>query len=321
MTHFAVTITAKEKAELLPVAFPGSLKPSDVRGSTIVSLISPGTEINANYLGSSFPSCPGYAAVFRVEEKGKEVQGIKNGDVVFAMRNHRSFQQCDARVVLSVPEGLGPERAVIARLMGITMTTLMTTAARPGDVVLVTGAGPVGFLGAHIFRNAGYQVSVVEPDDTRREIVRRSGIEAVYADVPTDSPVLLDKVALALECSGHEQAVLDACRVVWKGGEVVLVGIPWRSRTDRNVRALLWEIFHRYIVLRSGWEWELPRQTSSFRPHSIFANFRLAMQWLDEGRIPLEGLISLHSPKNAQTVYQQLLHGQAKGLFQVFDWA
>lgn len=48
-----------------------------------------------------------------------------------------------------MPDGLASETAVIARLMSVSMTTLMTTKARPGDRVVITGAGPVGFA-AHL---------------------------------------------------------------------------------------------------------------------------------------------------------------------------
>ena len=46
-----------------------------------------------------------------------------------------------------------------------------------------------------------------------------------------------------------------------------------------------------------------------------------ALRWLTERRIPLEGLLALHDPIDAQEVYQRLLHDKAEGLFQVFNWA
>ena len=55
-------VTRREIAELLPSEPLGSLEPEEVRGRTLVSLVSPGTEIQA-YLSDS-PSTPGYAAVF-----------------------------------------------------------------------------------------------------------------------------------------------------------------------------------------------------------------------------------------------------------------
>ena len=76
----------------------------------------------------------------------------------------------------------------------------------------------------------------------------------------------------------------------------------------------------RKLILRSGWEWELPHYASDFRPHSIFGGCKLALRWLAEQRIPSQGLITVHRPEDTQSVYQGLLHRKAQGLFQVFDW-
>lgn len=321
MNALAITMTRKEMAELLPVEMPTSLGPDEVRGYTLVSLVSPGTELSWNYVGKGgqFPSMPGYAAIFEAEEIGSNVNDIKPGERLFCMGGHRSMQQHTANNVVPVPDGLASQEAVLARLMGVTMTTLMTTVARPGDVVLITGAGPVGYLCAHLFMISGYDVMVVEPDPDRRKIVEESGLRNVSPSVPEDGKTK-GNVAMVIDCSGHEQAVLDGAKAVRKGGEVVLVGVPWRRCTDLTAHELLDVVFHNYVVLRSGWEWELPRHASDFHPHSIYGNFRLALRWLAKHRIPSQGLITLHRPQDAQEVYQALLHGKAKGLFQVFDW-
>jgi len=236
------------------------------------------------------------------------------------MGGHRSVQQQDADSVVPVPAGLPPQEAVIARLMGVSLTTLMTTKARPGDIVLVTGMGPVGYLCAHLFANSGYDVRIVEPNAARRTMAEKSGLKAVDLSLPADIQSIQGKVALVAECSGHEKAVLDGARMLRKAGELVLIGVPWKRRTDITAHEILSLVFFNYIVLRSGWEWELPHHASDFRPHSIFGGYQLALRWLAERRIPLEGLISLRDPADAQSVYQELHSGKMQGLFQVFDW-
>jgi threonine dehydrogenase-like Zn-dependent dehydrogenase len=326
MRYRAVAFTAREKAELAALDDPGPLGARQVWGRTLYTLVSPGTELAYGYQGlryqgqASYPVYPGYAAVFRIEEAGAEVEGLRPGDVMFCMGRHQSVQQVDACNVVPVPEGLAHEIVPLARLMGVSMTTLMTTAARPGERVMVTGAGPVGYLGAQVFKAAGYEVLVVEPDEQRRQNVVNGGISAVYPRVPVDDPQVADTVALALECSGHERAVLDACRVVRKRGEVVLVGVPWRRQTDVYAHDVLIEVFHRYVVLRSGWEWEIPHHVAEFRPHSIYGDFRTALRWLAEGKIAVEGLIRLVSPADAPDVYRSHLHKTTPALFSVFDW-
>lgn len=316
-SEFAVTFTAREQAELLAVDPPTvPLEPRQVHGRTLATLVSAGTEIEGAYLGERFPVQPGYAAVFEVTGVGEEVASIRPGDHVFCMGNHRSFQRVAEPAVLPVPAGLAPTRAVFARLMNVTMTTLTTTTARPPERVAVTGLGLVGHLGAQNLRVAGYDVLGVDPDPRRREIAAGKGL-AVAERLPTGDEA---GFGLVLDGSGHEQAVLDACQAVRPKGEVVLVGTPWRRRTELTAHAILWEIFHRYVVVRSGWEWELPREPQAFRVNSIRGNLAAALRWLVEQRVDVDGLAEVISPSDCQRAYQGLLRHDWPTLGAVFDW-
>src|SRR5437773_428653 len=130
--EYSVTITAREKAELLVTERDARpLAAREVVGRTLATLISAGTELAGAYQASNFPRVPGYAAVFEVEEAGSEVEGIKAGDQLFCMGPHRSFQRVTQEQALPVPPGLSPEVAVFARMMSVSMSTLTTTTARP----------------------------------------------------------------------------------------------------------------------------------------------------------------------------------------------
>src|SRR5690349_14240738 len=157
---YAVTFTAREQAELLPVERDARpFGPREVAGRTLATLVSAGTELAGAYLGTSFPRAPGYAAVFEVEEAGGEMEGVRPGDRLFCMGPHRSYQRVSQEQAVPVPEGLEPADAVFARLMSVSMSTLTTTAARPPAKVLVTGLGLVGHLAAQIFSACGYEVT------------------------------------------------------------------------------------------------------------------------------------------------------------------
>jgi threonine dehydrogenase-like Zn-dependent dehydrogenase len=327
---FEITILARQTFQL--DGFQDEpLRAGEIRGRTEYTLISQGTELGwAN--GDAFPIRPGYAAVFTVEEVGEGVAGVRVGERRFAMGLHRSTQTHQAQFTLPVPEGLTSDIAVIARLMGVSMTTLMTTKARAGDAVIVGGAGPVGFLAAHQFKLAGFRVTVVDPDALRRRQVTESGIADCRAEMPATDPVLLGKVALVVDCSGHEGAVLAGCSMLRRGGEVVLVGVPWRKMTDQSAHDVMRAVFFNLITLRSGWEWELPISGRGFvweellegynnAPHSIFGGFAKALDWLAEGRIPLDDLVHHASPADPPALYAKIAGRQIAEPFIVLDWA
>jgi threonine dehydrogenase-like Zn-dependent dehydrogenase len=319
---YAVFITAHQQAELREIERDSSPLASDeVAGSTVVTLISPGTELAGVYrVESGFPRRSGYAAVFMVEAVGNEVNDIKVGDCVFCMGSHCSYQRTGRQNIVPLIHSLAPETAVFARLMGVSMTTLTTTVARPPEMVIITGLGIVGNLAAQNFANCGYEVIACEPNEGRRKIALECGLNMVLPSVPVDDPNIAGKVGLVVDCSGHEQAVLDGCNVIRKRGEVVLLATPWQRYTDMYAHTILHAIFHKYVVMRSGWEWELPTQPMDFRTNSIYGNCAAALKWLAEGRIHVQCLYSKISPREAQSAYQNLLQKQSGQLTYIFDW-
>lgn len=325
MDH-VITFTARERAELLTLdADPTPLGADEVTGPTLVSLVSPGTELNSHYLGTAFPCHPGYAAVFRVDAVGGNVTDLAAGDVVLTsgpagIGGHRSRQRCPRIAAVPVPGGLTPEVAAHARLMGVSMATLTVTEARPPEQVLVLGLGPVGNLAAQLFQACGYEVSAVDPVEARVDLVRRLGVARAWTALPETRGAGFDDIALAVECSGHELGVLQACRSVRKYGEVSVVGVPWRKRAELDAHDLLHAVYRGYVRLISGWEWQVPRHGAEFRHGNIFRNFAGALRWLAEGRVRTDGLYATARPADCQAVYQDLLHGRSPAPAMVFDW-
>lgn len=319
-----IVITAHRTAEFLtepsrPAASP--LEPNRIRAKTLVSLVSAGTELNAGFLSQEgFPKHPGYAGVLEVLEVGSEVKGLQPGDRVFSCTGHSSLVECAAIEVCRLPDGLAPESAVFARLMGVGMSTLNTAAAHPPSRVLVTGLGVVGQLAAQVFQRCGYRVTASDPDESRCRTARDLGLKDVRTRLGEQAEDLKGTIGLHLECAGHEAAVLDGCNLLRTKGECVLVGVPWGKRVDLQSFDLLHAVFHKYITLRGGWEWEIPRQPQGFTLHSITENYSAALDWLAEGSVQVEGLATLYSPSDCQMVYEGLLAQSLKTPAVIFDW-
>ena len=163
-------------------------------------------------------------------------------------------------------------------------------------------------------------MTAIDPVAGRRALAQSLGLADVRDTVPADQAALGGAIQLAVECSGHERAVIDCCKVAAKRGEVVLVGVPWKKRCDASAFEVLHAVFHRYVVLRSGWEWEVPRHARDFIVGSIHGDLAGALRWLKQGRVKVEGLASRVKPAQAQEVWQDLLN-QRGAPTAVFDWA
>jgi L-iditol 2-dehydrogenase len=98
----------------------------------------------------------------------------------------------------------------------------------PGDVVLVTGPGPVGLLAGRIARAFGARVLVAgTPNDAamRLPAAQALGLEPLDPTLPIGD-ALGGPVDLVLECSGAAAALDSALYAVKRGGGITLVGMP-----------------------------------------------------------------------------------------------
>lgn len=321
-----VAFTGKEKVELVELKEDTPLGADEMRGKTLASLISPGTEIGSQYRGEKFPAYPGYASVFEVEEVGAEVDRFNIGDVVFCtgpngIGGHRSVQRCPQIAALPVPEGLSPIDACFARLMNVSMSSITTSRAHAPGAVIVTGLGPVGNLAAQMLQANGYRVVAVDPVAARRDIAQECGLADVRDTVPKDDPELKKLVQAGFDCSGHEQAVLDLCFAVQKGGEVVTIGVPWQPKTQILAHELMQAVYRNFLTLRTGWEWQIARHATDFRRGSVFENMSGALRWLAEGRINTKPLHEVRRPGEAAQAFTDLAEHKISSPTIAFDWS
>lgn len=322
MPGFAVRMTAPGRAALEAGPEQEPLPEGQIEGVAIASAISPGTEIEGTFAipdASRFPRGSGYAMVFRITHAGKE-SGFAPGDLAFAMKPHATPVRCLPTQAWKLPKGIDPFAATLARLAGVSWSTLTTTHARPPAKAAVTGLGIVGNLAAQILHASGYRVLGCDPVEDRRAKLDGLGM-ATCAKLPLDDSAWCGQTDLVVDCSGHEAAVLDACKIVRKGGEVVLVGVPWRKRTDLPAFDVLEAVFRGYVHLRGGWEWEVPLEPTDFRRGSIRENIAAALDWIAAGRIQTEGLYRLADPRECENVYRQLQERGGGPLTAVFDWS
>ena len=325
-----IAFTAKGVAELQPcVVRTDDLGPTEVVVRTHRTLISPGTEL-ANLHDRRAPhNVPrifpvervGYANVGAVLAAGDE-SGIRPGQRIYSMGPHASIARVDATndLCVPVPDGLKDEKAVFARLATVSMTTLRTTEARAGDEVAVIGLGIVGNLAAQVFQIAGMTVRAFDLSPVRVGVAERCGI--AHALEPHAREPFLARHRLVIEASGSARALVSAVELAADFGEVVMIGAPWGGEENSvPSSALLRDVFFRFLRLRSGSEWEIPRRPYRWARSSIYHNAEVALEWLRSGRLCVEPLITHRvSPSRIQEAYDGLVRAPDAFLGVVLEW-
>jgi L-iditol 2-dehydrogenase len=149
------------------------------------------------------------------------------------------------RLLHRLPSGLPPDQAALVEPTTVAVHALMLQPPAPGDVVLVTGPGPIGLLAALVARAAGARVLMAgTPNDaaTRLPAAARLGLEPLDPGVPLAEALAAPGVGpidLVLECSGAAAAIDAALRVVKRGGGITLVGMPSAARVEIDLSEAL----------------------------------------------------------------------------------
>jgi 2-desacetyl-2-hydroxyethyl bacteriochlorophyllide A dehydrogenase len=171
------------------------------------------------------------------------------------------------RLLHKLPASLPPEHGALVEPTTVALHAVLLQPPQPGDVVLVTGPGPIGLLAGRAARAFGARVLIAgTPADatTRLPAARKLGLEPLDPAVSIADGLagLTDaRVDLVLECSGAGAAINAALHMVKRAGGVTLVGMPSASieidlsqalRSELSLRASYfgtWHDFERAIAL------------------------------------------------------------------------
>ena len=128
----------------------------------------------------------------------------------------------------------------------------------------------------------------------------------VFESVPFTDERYNKKIALALECSGIESAVIDCCNIVRPRGEVSLVGVPWKQYCDITSQQLLHTIFYKYVTLHSGWECDLPRENYGYVYTSENQNYRTCLRFIEAGKMCFDDSYLIKPYTDAAQVFEDI---------------
>src|SRR5256886_5361174 len=219
------------------LADPG---PDEVRVRAALSAISHGTEmlvyrgeVDADLAldlptlagGYGFPLKYGYASVGRAVAVGRDVRGVREGDLVFALHPHQDEYVVRESLVRRLPDRTAPEPGEFLANLETAINVVLDAKPRLGEVVAVFGQGVVGLLVTQLLRRSGARIIAVEPSGMRRSFAERCGAEAAIA--PGDGTLVRELSGgrgadIAIDASGSPLALQEAIDCVAPEGTVVV---------------------------------------------------------------------------------------------------
>lgn len=141
-----------------------------------------------------------------------------------------------------LPDEVSDEVAALLDPFGnATHTTLSFSLV--GEDVLITGAGPIGIMGAALAKHVGAKnVVITDINDYRLDLARKMGVTRAVnvlhedlRDVAFNELGMKEGFDVGLEMSGNTRAFQDMLKLMNHGGKISLLGIPSSdTRIDWN---------------------------------------------------------------------------------------
>ncbi|MGH3911313.1 MAG: zinc-dependent alcohol dehydrogenase [Pseudonocardiaceae bacterium] len=252
----AFWLRAPGEGEIRPVVLPRP-GPDDVVVRTLCSGVSRGTEtlvfrggvpesqfaaMRAPFQDGEFPAPVKYGYLNAgVVEHGPPVL---LGRAVFCLYPHQTRYVVPAAAVTPVPEGVPPERAVLAGTVETAVNALWDAAPLVGDRIAVVGAGMVGCsVAAVLARFPAVSVEMVDIDPARAAVADALGVGFASPEQAAG------ECDLVVHASATESGLARSLELLADEGEVI--ELSWYG--DQQVSVPLGEFFHsRRLVVRSS---------------------------------------------------------------------
>jgi (R,R)-butanediol dehydrogenase/meso-butanediol dehydrogenase/diacetyl reductase len=187
------------------------------------------------YLHGPFPLSPfGHEVCGEIVEVGAEVEGFEPGDhvAVVSPGGYAELMAAPRERMMKLPEELSWRRAALIEPLSVAAYGITRSGVKPGDTVLVCGAGPIGLMLLLGLGAVGVDtVYVSEPMNNRRDLAERLGATEVLDPGETKVSAAVREltggrgVDVSFEAVGIEASLKDCLASTRFGGTVLVEGI------------------------------------------------------------------------------------------------
>ncbi len=199
-------------------------------------------------------------------------------DAPGAMQSHWTVPE---GIVHRLPDGLSLLIGALIEPVAVACHDVRRSELATGESVVVFGAGPIGLLISLLARHKGARVLVSDVNQTRLELARSLGLEAVTPDELEPAVEAMTGEAgadVVFEVSGSASAIARATGLLRTRGRLVVVGIHgephevdlfrvfWRELSLIGARVYEPEDFEEAIALAAGDSLPLERLVTAVVP-------------------------------------------------------
>jgi (R,R)-butanediol dehydrogenase / meso-butanediol dehydrogenase / diacetyl reductase len=187
------------------------------------------------YLHGLFPKSPfGHEACGQIVAIGQDVKGFQTGDdvLVFQKGAYAEYVVAPQERLIKKPQDMTWERAAVVEPLSGAAYAIDKGGIRPGDTVLVTGAGPVGLMALLGLKALGVQkIYLTDLSEPRRKKAEWLGALQVWNPMTEKIPAKIKTITegrgvdVAIEAVGIEASLKDCLASVRYQGKVIVQGI------------------------------------------------------------------------------------------------
>ena len=305
--------------------------PNEVLCETIVSAISPGTELAAWHglpplrPSVAYPRLQGYCNVARVIGIGAEVTLVEPGDRVLSFASHRSHHLlAEADILYRLPDDAEADHLAVTYLFHLGYNAVLRSGVRAGSRVAVIGLGVLGLGSVAMAAIAGGQVAAVSNHQSARDLAHGYGARGCFGREQEDELICAlggPADVVVLTTNGWDDFDL-ALRIAGQNGVIACLGFPGRGQPPGNFNPLESQYFYmkQLRIEAVGWS---PEQDDSrgFNRFNERANTSYLAGLIQNGRLDAAPILSGRYPgSEIAQAYADLDARKDNAVTYLLDW-
>ncbi len=166
---------------------------------------------------------------------------------------YAEFVACSTGSLFRLPDNVSSREGALVEPLSVGLHAVKRSGVKPGDTVIVMGAGPIGLATLTWAKGKGATVVVSELAEGRAELARKLGADVVVN--PNDQHPA-DQVRemtgrspdLVFECIGVKGTLEQAIGMVGPRGQVVVVGVCMEPDQIQPLQCIMKEVSVNFVL-------------------------------------------------------------------------